>query len=152
MTRAATVPETVTLHVPFRIAKRGGRKAMQAPAEAPEPRRPDDALVKALARAFRWKKMLESGEFVTIAELAARERIAPSYLTRVLRLTLLAPTIVDAIVDGKQGPEVTLARALEPFPAVWKDQYWSTAVTRGVRASSPPSLNWPSARRSRPST
>ena len=63
--------------------------------------------------------MLESGEFATIADLAEREGIAPSYLTRVLRLTLLAPDIVEAILDGKQGPEVTLARVLEPFPAEW---------------------------------
>jgi len=66
--------------------------------------------------------MLESGEFATIAELAEREGIAPSYMTRVLRLTLLAPDIVEAILDGKQGPEVTLARVLEPFPAGWEAQ------------------------------
>ena len=57
--------------------------------------------------------MLESGEFATIAELAEREGIAPSYMTRVLRLTLLAPDIVEAILDGKQGPEMTLARMLD---------------------------------------
>ena len=66
--------------------------------------------------------MLESGEFTTIAELAEREGIAPSYMTRVLRLTLLAPDIVDAILDGKQGPEVTLARMMEPFPIEWVEQ------------------------------
>jgi DNA-binding IscR family transcriptional regulator len=66
--------------------------------------------------------MLESGEFATIAELAEREGIAPSYMTRVLRLTLLAPDFVEAILDGKQGPEVTLARVLEPFPAEWQAQ------------------------------
>jgi len=85
-------------------------------------RHPDDALIKALARAFRWKRMLESGEFATIAELAEREGIAPSYMTRVLRLTLLAPDIVDAIMDGRQGPEVTLSRLLEPLPADWQLQ------------------------------
>jgi hypothetical protein len=84
----------VTLHVPFRIVKRGGRKEMQMPESAAQPRRTDNTLVKALARAFRWKRMLESGEFATIAELAEREGIAPSYMTRVLRLTLLAPDIV----------------------------------------------------------
>ena len=71
---------------------------------------------------IRWKRLLESGEFATIAELAEREGIAPSYMTRVLRLTLLAPDIVEAILDGKQGPEVTLARVLEPFPLSWKEQ------------------------------
>ncbi len=82
--------------------------------------------VKALARAFRWKRLLELGEFATIAELAEREGIAPSYMTRVLRLTLLAPDIVEAILDGRQGPEVTLARALEPFPLAWNEQLSDT--------------------------
>jgi hypothetical protein len=122
MTRATPIPETVTIHVPFRITKRGGRKEMLLPADAPIQRRPDDALVKALARAFRWKHLLESGEFVTIAELAEREGIARSYMTRVLRLTLLAPDIVEAILDGRQGPEVTLARVLEALPVEWAAQ------------------------------
>ena len=122
MTRGAPIPDTVTLHVPFRVVKRGGRKEMQLPEGAVQPRRTDNTLVKALARAFRWKRMLESGEFATIAELAECEGIAPSYMTRVLRLTLLAPDIVEAILDGKQGPEVTLARVLEPFPAGWCEQ------------------------------
>jgi hypothetical protein len=96
---------------------------MQLPEGATHSRRADNTLVKALARAFRWKRMLESGEFATIAELAEREGIAPSYMTRVLRLTLLSPDIVAAILDGKQGPEVTLAQVLEPFPAEWAEQH-----------------------------
>jgi hypothetical protein len=122
MTRAVSMPDTVTLHVPFRIVKRGGRKEMQLPEGAAQSRRTDNTLVKALARAFRWKRMLESGEFATIAELAQHEGIAPSYMTRVLRLTLLAPDLVEAILDGKQGPEVTLANAMEPFPTTWSEQ------------------------------
>ena len=66
--------------------------------------------------------MLESGEFATIAELAEREGIAPTYMTRVLRLTLLAPDIVEAILDGKQNPDMTLARLLAPFPLDWARQ------------------------------
>ena len=116
------MPETITVRVPFRVLKRGGRKEMVLPEGTVQPCRTDSSLVKALARAFRWKRMLESGEFATIAELAEREGIAPSYMTRVLRLTLLAPDIVEVIVDGKQGPEVTLARVLEPFPVEWKVQ------------------------------
>jgi hypothetical protein len=122
MTRAKPVPETVTLHVPFHVVKRGGRKEMQLPDSAKPSRRADNTLVKALARAFRWKRVLESGEFATIAELAERECIAPSYMTRVLRLTLLAPDIVEAILDGKQAPEVTLAQVLETFPVEWESQ------------------------------
>ena len=122
MTREPPIPDTVTLHVPFRVVKRGGRKEMQLPAGVTHSRRTDNTLVKALARAFRWKKMLESGEFATIADLAEREGIAPSYMTRVLRLTLLAPDIVEAILEEAQGPEVTLARVLEPFPLTWQHQ------------------------------
>jgi len=102
--------------------KRGGRKEMQLPEGAAQPRTIDNTLVKALARAFRWKRMLESGEFASISELAEREGIAPYYMTRALRLTLLAPDIIEAILDGRQGPEVTLVRLLEPFPLAWNDQ------------------------------
>lgn len=115
-------PETITLHVPFRVVKRGGRKEVQMPDGAPVQRKTDNTLIKALARAFRWKRMLESGEFTTINELAEREGIAPSYMTRVLRLTLLAPDIIEGILDGKQRPEVTLAQVLEPFPLTWQHQ------------------------------
>lgn len=66
--------------------------------------------------------MLESGEYATIAELAERERMAPSYLTRVLRLTLLAPGVVEAILDGTQGAEMTLAGLLDGVPVEWKWQ------------------------------
>ena len=105
MTRTTTVPETVTIHVPFRLVKRGGRKEMQLQEGVEQARKPDNTLVKALARAFRWKRMLESGGFATIAGLAERHGIAPSYMTRVLRLTLLAPDIVEAILEERQGPE-----------------------------------------------
>ncbi|WP_099865954.1 hypothetical protein [Pararhizobium haloflavum] len=123
MTCATPVPETVTVHVAFRVVKRGGRKEMRLPDGAAQPRRTDDALVKALARAFRWKRMLESGEFSTIKELAEHERLAFSYMTRVLRLTLLAPDIVEAILDGRQALEITLAKVTSPFPVEWKRQH-----------------------------
>ena len=122
MTRATAVPETVTVHVPFRVLKRGGRKEMQLPDGATQPHRTGNTLVKALARAFRWKRILESGEFATIAELAEREGIAPSYMTRVLRLTQLEPGIIEAVLDGRQGDAVTLARLMDPFPISWIEQ------------------------------
>jgi len=122
MTRATPMSDVITIQVPFRVIKRGGRKEIRLPDGAAQPSRTDNTLVKALARAFRWKRMLQSGEFATIAELAEREGIAPSYMTRVMRLTLLAPDIVEAILDGRQRPEVTLAQALEPFPVEWMAQ------------------------------
>ena len=122
MTRATAVPETVTIHVPFRVVKRGGRKEMQLPAGVSQTPKTDSTLVKALARAFRWKRMLESGEFATIGELAEREGIAFTYMARVLRLTLLAPDIVEAILEGKQSSDVTLKGLMEPFPLEWRSQ------------------------------
>ena len=114
--------ETIVVQVPFRLVKRGGRKQIQPPANQAAPRSADATLLKALARAFRWKRMLETGEYATISELAECEGIAISYLTRTLRLTLLAPEIVEAVLDGRQGPEVTLGRLLDPFPEEWKVQ------------------------------
>lgn len=116
------VPDTITIRVPYRIVKRGGRKEIKLPEGAPQSQRTDNALVKALARGFRWKRMLESGEFATITDLAQREGVVLSYITRILRLTLLSPDIVEAILDGKQGPDVTLARLMEPFPVEWREQ------------------------------
>jgi len=122
MTRGTLIPETVTLHVPFHIVKRGGRKEMHLPDRVRPDRKADNTLVKALARAFRWKRMLESGEFATISELAEREGIATSYMTRLLRLTQLEPGIIEAVLDGRQGDAVTLARLMDPFPISWIEQ------------------------------
>ena len=122
MTRGTPIPETVTLHVPFRVVKRGGRKEMHLPEGATHPRRTDNTLVKALARAFRWTRMLESGEFATIADLAEHERIAAPYLTRLLRLTQLSPEIVEAILEGRQPPDLTLESLRAQFPMDWSSQ------------------------------
>ena len=122
MNRKKAIPETITIHVPFRFVKRGGRKEIILPPGAREPRQTDNTLIKALARAFRWKRMLETGEYATINELAEREGIALSYLSRVLRLTLLAPDILEAILDGRLGKDGTLAALLEPFPTDWAAQ------------------------------
>uniref|UniRef100_UPI004047AC51 hypothetical protein n=1 Tax=Yoonia sp. TaxID=2212373 RepID=UPI004047AC51 len=122
MTRAKPVPETVTVHIPFRLVKRGGRKEMQMPEGVSSKRKIDNTLVKALARAFRWKRMLESGDFTTIAELAQREGIAPSYMTRVMRLTLLAPDIVEAALRGQRSKCFTFKTGVEPIPLSWADQ------------------------------
>jgi hypothetical protein len=97
-------------------------RSLQLPDRALQQCKTNNTLVKALARSFRWKRMLESGEFATIVDLAKREGIAPSYMTRVLRLTLLAPDTVEAILDGRQGAEATLAPLMEPFPVEWEAQ------------------------------
>jgi hypothetical protein len=80
----------------------------------------DNTLVKALARAHRWQRLLESGAYGTLAELADAERISRSYVSRILRLTLLAPAIVERILDGR--PTVSLPQLLKPFPVEWEKQ------------------------------
>ena len=127
MTRNTSIPDTMTIHVPFRVVKRGGRKEMVLPEGAAQARKPDNTLVKALARAFRWKGMLESGEFASISELAEKEGIAFTYMARLMRLSLLSPELVDAVMDGHQPANITLANLMDPFPADWKVQHalWS---------------------------
>ncbi len=132
MTRGTPIPDTVTLHVPFRVVKRGGRKEMQLPEGATQPRRADSTLVKALARAFRWKRMLESGEFSSISELAEKEDITFTYMARLMRLSLLSPDIVDAIMAGRQHPDITLANLVDPFPLDWNEQHAQWTTERGL--------------------
>ena len=79
-------------------------------------------MVKALARAFRWQRMLDEGVCGTIEELAKRERVNRGYMSRVLRLTLLAPDIVEAILDGRQPETLRVADLLEGSPVEWKEQ------------------------------
>jgi len=123
VTRVRSVPETVTVYVPFRLVKRGGRKEMVLPVGAADQRsRIDNTLIKAVGRAFRWKRLLEAGEFATVAELATREGIAVSYLTRVMRLTQLAPDILEAILDGRQPPSLSLEVLRDQLPVEWQQQ------------------------------
>ena len=119
---------TVTVWVPLSTRRRGGRKLVFGPdgvaaaAPATTRRHIDSAMVKAIARAFRWRGMLENGTHATIAEIAARESINPSYVARVLRLTLLAPDIVESILAGRQSAALQLNHLLTRFPIGWKAQ------------------------------
>ena len=120
---------TITVRVPMTFRKRGGRKQVIAPDGAPSwvpaRARVDNTRIKALARAFRWRKLLETSVYATVEELASAERINSSYVSRVLRLTLLAPDIVEAILDGRQPAEMTLAGLMRPFAVGWVEQrHW----------------------------
>ena len=112
--------QMLTIRIPLKVRKRGGRKTMIAPDVLAMPAQVDVALVKALARAFRWRRLLEDGSFSTIKELAAAEKINASYLCRVLRLTLLAPEVVEAILDGRQAEGVTLPALMDGLGPVWE--------------------------------
>jgi hypothetical protein len=97
--------QTVTEVIPLSVKSRGGRKAIFTPAAVQVEARQDITLIKAVARAFRWRRMLETGRFRMLAELAAAEKINATYVSRLLRLTPLAPDIVEAILDGRQPEE-----------------------------------------------
>jgi hypothetical protein len=132
MTRPTQIPDTITVHVPFRVVKRGGRKEMHLPERAAQLRRTDSTLIKALARAYRWKRLLDAGSFATIEEIAAHERISASYLTRVMRLTLLAPDIIEAILDGRT-PARGMDELLNPMTPLWSEQRAILGYSRGAR-------------------
>jgi hypothetical protein len=116
-------PVRVTVQVPLRFASRGGRKAVFVPISSDPPRRLHDAaLLKAIARAYRWRKLIEAGDFVSITELADAKGVNQSYACRLLRLTLIAPKAVTAVLDGRQKPQMTLKRCIKPFPTEWNEQ------------------------------
>jgi hypothetical protein len=116
---------TLTVHVPITFRQRAGRKQIVGPSGSapwsPAPR-VDTALLKAIVRAYRWREMLESGEYSSAADLAKAEKVNASYLSRILRLTLLGPEIVEAIVVGKQPPMMQVDDLLKPVPAQWQQQ------------------------------
>lgn len=122
-----TAAPSITVRVPLAIRRRGGRKLVVtpdrfAPAIAQARRRADPALIKALARAHRWKRLLEGGRYSSISEMAAAERIDRGYLGRLLQLTLLAPDIVEAILDGRQPHDLSLPALMELISVVWAEQ------------------------------
>jgi hypothetical protein len=118
---------TISVRVPILIRRRGGRKLVLTPdgtniTTTSVCRRIDNAMVKAIARAFRWRQMLEDGTHATIAEIATAEQINETYVGRVLRLTLLAPDIVETILSGRQPTSMTLAVVMQSFPVLWRQQ------------------------------
>jgi len=131
MSRKPPDQATITVAVPLTIRKRGGRKLVLSPAgeEITAAARPriDSTLVKALARAFRWRKLLETGVYATVAEMADAEAINRSYVSRVLRLTLLAPELVKTILDGRVATDLFLPDLLEPRSELWNQQQLSKA-------------------------
>jgi hypothetical protein len=128
--------ETITVHIPLTFRRRGERKLVVTPdgaTWAPRPRI-DNAMVKALARAFRWRKMLDGGVSGTLDDLARAKGVNATYVTRVLRLTLLAPDVVETIIDGQQPVELQLNELLAGFPLEWEEQKRNLAVCRTRRA------------------
>jgi hypothetical protein len=123
--QAAMEVETLTIRIPIRLQRRGGRKLIMTPegvaAPARKPNR-DETLVKALVRAHRWRRRIESGRAKSITDLAEQEGVTDAYVCRLLPLTCLAPDIVEAILDGRQPKELRLAEMLGNGPKGWEEQ------------------------------
>lgn len=118
--------QTATVSVPVTFLQRGGRKQILTPlGTAPWSLAPriDTALIKAVVRAHRWRQMLESSEYTSSAELAKAEKVNDSYLSRILRLTLIAPDIIEAILVGSQPSTLQLDDLLKPLPVAWSQQH-----------------------------
>jgi hypothetical protein len=114
----------------MRFHRRGGRKRIVAPDGSAivlscKPQ-PDGTLVKALARAWRWQGMLDEGIYATVSEIGDAENISKSYVSRILRLALLAPDIVEAILDGQADQALMLEKLERPLPARWEEQRSAT--------------------------
>jgi hypothetical protein len=114
-----------TVHIPVSFRQRAGRKQILTPSGSapwsPAPRI-DTALLKAIVRTYRWREMLESGKYSCAADLAKAEKVNASYLSRILRLTLIAPNLIEAILTGCQPSTLQLDDLLKPLPAIWAKQ------------------------------
>jgi hypothetical protein len=117
--------DTLAIRIPMRLQRRGGRKLIMTPegvaAVAPKPRR-DETLIKALVRAHRWRRRIESGQAKSVTDLAEQEGVTDAYVCRLLPLTCLAPDIVEALLDGRQPKGLRLAEMLGNGPAGWEEQ------------------------------
>ena len=116
---------TLIIRVPMPPRRRGARKFVVGPGGIAWTGRRvvvDNTIIKALGRAYRWKAMLEGGHYASMTDLAQAQKINLSYLCRVLRLTLLAPDITEALLDGKHTCTIQLSDLLRPIPLVWGEQ------------------------------
>ncbi|KAA0078145.1 hypothetical protein [Tardiphaga sp. P9-11] len=116
--------KTLIVSIPIALTRQGGQKRVVTPDAEPwtRARRVDSTIVKALIRAHRWRHMLESQKFSTVRELAKAEKINESYLCRTLRLTLLSPALIEALLDGRQSQSLSLSQLLKVLPSIWDKQ------------------------------
>jgi hypothetical protein len=115
------------IHIPMIIRRMRGRKQVIAPqaldGEIPGAAQPiQAAVIQALARAFSWAEILETGQAKSISELARNLEVDGSYVARILKLTTLAPDIVEAIINGEEPDGLSLAKLTRPFPEEWSEQ------------------------------
>ena len=123
--KASVGRDTITVRVRLSVRRRGGRKTVIVavdPAKAITQPLRETAVANALGRAFRWRQLIETGVYSTLAELAAAEGVTASYCSRLLRLTLLAPELVETNLASAVGTAPRVKDFLSSFPLEWLDQ------------------------------
>lgn len=124
--RAAKTGNTIQIHIPIALGRRGleTRLIIEAPGENPSARKPDPVLLKLIANAHRWWDDLMAGRYPTTRALAQAYGKDERYVARVVQLAFLAPPIVDAIVTGQQPVELTAQRLMRrrDLPHGWNRQ------------------------------
>lgn len=114
------------VRVPMKFKKRGGRKEIIVPEGISGSRTSkspvQEPLVTALARAFHWQELIDSGNYSSITELSKALDIDRSYVGRIMRLALLAPDIVEAIVLGEEPIGLSLEKLTKWLPVIWEEQ------------------------------
>lgn len=112
--------------IPMSFRPRGGRTVVVLPdGSRGVVRREatiDNTMIKVIARGFRWHRLLYDGTYATIEDLAAAEKINPSYVSRIQRLAYLSPRVVQAILDGSHPAWLTMKDLLRPLPSDWAEQ------------------------------
>jgi len=111
--------DIIVIEIPFKLRRRGGRKQVVVPDNTPSA---PTQLQFALARAFHWRKMLDEGEVGSLQELAVILGIEETKVARQLRMTLLAPDIVEAVLDGMEPEGLTLVQLYKGIPILWEEQ------------------------------
>jgi len=119
--------DCIVVHIPMTLKRRGGRKEIIVPqgldGKTSSKQAAQNAILVAIARAFRWKELIESGRVKNLAEIARANKVDGCYVSRILDLTLLAPDIIDAILDGREPSGLSLAMLTKKqIPLAWEEQ------------------------------
>jgi hypothetical protein len=125
--------DVISIDLPMTFKLRGGRKVIVLPDGtqcSPAPMATiDNTMIKAITRAFRWQRLLENGTCGCLEEIAKAEKIGASFVSRIIRLALLAPDILEAVLAGKQPADLTLKDLMAPFPVEWAGQREQFGIT-----------------------